>query len=218
MRKWPTHVSTMEANVGRELSLLKMAINMANADYPSFFLWNELEPRCQHRAAGSLELPAPINGQSISLRQLLSSCVQWVDLLACLYSVSWPVSVYSMSWLDSAGMTVIKQADWQARGGGGGGTPYVMGDTYVPRFWPPFFTLAGSSTIFLGYFSHPPTAKLSFGVQKLPIFTKIDLFGPKFNFFLDLFGSNFQRPAAHPHQFSGRVPPPPHTGVSHPSS
>ena len=90
----------------------------------------------------------------------------------------------------------------------GGGTPYVMGDTYVPRFWPPFFTLAGSSTIFLGYFSHPPTAKLSFGVQKLPIFTKIDLFGPKFNFFLDLFGSNFQRPAAHPHQFSGRVPPP----------
>ena len=93
-------------------------------------------------------------------------------------------------------------------GGGGVGTPYVMGDTYVPRFWPPFFTLAGSSTIFLGYFSHPPTAKLSFGVQKLPIFTKIDLFGPKFNFFLDLFGSNFQRPAAHPHQFSGRVPPP----------
>ena len=93
-------------------------------------------------------------------------------------------------------------------GPGGGGTPYVMGDTYVPRFWPPFFTLAGSNTIFLGYFSHPPTAKLSFGVQKLPIFTKIDLFGPKFNFFLDLFGSNFQRPAAHPHQFSGRVPSP----------
>ena len=94
----------------------------------------------------------------------------------------------------------------------GGGTPYVMGDTYVPRFWPPFFTSAGSSTIFLGYFCHPPTAKLSFGVQKLPIFTKIDLFGPKFNFFLDLFGSNFQRPAAHPHQFSGRVPPP---GLNH---
>ena len=61
---------------------------------------------------------------------------------------------------------------------------------------------------FWGTFSHPPTAKLSFGVQKLPIFTKIDLFGPKFNFFLNLFGSNFQRPAAHPHQFSGQVPPP----------
>ena len=44
------------ANVGRELSLLEMAINVANADYLSFFLWNELEPRCQQRAAGSLEL------------------------------------------------------------------------------------------------------------------------------------------------------------------
>ena len=46
----------MVVNVGRELSLLTMAIDMANADYPSFFLWNELEPRCQQRAAGSLEL------------------------------------------------------------------------------------------------------------------------------------------------------------------
>ena len=57
MRKWPAQVSTVVANVGRELSLLEMAINMANADYLSFFLWNELEPRCQQRAAGSLELP-----------------------------------------------------------------------------------------------------------------------------------------------------------------
>ena len=56
MRKWSTQASTVVVNVGRELSLLKMAINMANADYPSFFLWNELEPRCQQRAAGSLEL------------------------------------------------------------------------------------------------------------------------------------------------------------------
>ena len=56
MRKWSTQVSTVVVNVGRELSLLKMAINMANADYPSFFSWNELEPRYQQRAAGSLEL------------------------------------------------------------------------------------------------------------------------------------------------------------------
>ena len=56
MRKWPAQVGTVVANVGRELSLLKMAINMANADYLTFFLWNELEPRCQQRAAGSLEL------------------------------------------------------------------------------------------------------------------------------------------------------------------
>ena len=37
MRKWPTPVGTVVANVDRELSLLKMAINMAIADYLSFF-------------------------------------------------------------------------------------------------------------------------------------------------------------------------------------
>ena len=86
----------------------------------------------------------------------------------------------------------------------GGGTPYVMGDTYVPRFWPPFFTLAGSSTIFLGYFFSSTNTKTIF----CGILTEFDLLGPKFNFSLDLFGSNFQRPAAHPHHFSDRVPPP----------
>ena len=37
MRKWSAQVGTMVENVGRELSLLKMAINMANADYLLFF-------------------------------------------------------------------------------------------------------------------------------------------------------------------------------------
>ena len=37
MRKWPAQVGTVVANVGMELSLLKMVINMANADYLSFF-------------------------------------------------------------------------------------------------------------------------------------------------------------------------------------
>ena len=32
MRKWPAQVDTVVVNVGRELSLLKMAINKANAD------------------------------------------------------------------------------------------------------------------------------------------------------------------------------------------
>ena len=34
----------------------------------------------------------------------------------------------------------------------GGGTPYMMGDTYVPRFWPPFLTLWVPNSIFLGCF------------------------------------------------------------------
>ena len=34
----------------------------------------------------------------------------------------------------------------------GGGTPYIMGDTYVPRFWPPFLTLWVPNSIFLGCF------------------------------------------------------------------
>ena len=63
MRKWPTQVSTVVANVGRELPLLKMAIDMANADYPTFFQWNELEPRCQQRAAGFLELIQLMTGE-----------------------------------------------------------------------------------------------------------------------------------------------------------
>ena len=93
---------------------------------------------------------------------------------------------------------------------GGGGYSLCDGWYICAAVLTPLFSLwQGRARSFWGTFSHPPTAKLSFGVQKLPIFTKIDLFGRKFNFFLDLFGSNFQRPAAHPHQFSGRVPPPP---------
>ena len=95
-------------------------------------------------------------------------------------------------------------------GGGGGGVLPMWWVIHMCRGFDPLFSLwQDRARSFWGTFSHPPIAKLSFGVQKLPIFTKIDLFGRKFNFFLDLFGSNFQRPAAHPHQFSGRVHPPP---------
>ena len=84
---------------------------------------------------------------------------------------------------------------------------------HMCRGFDPLFSLwQDRARSFWGIFSHPPTPKRSFGVLKLPILTEFDLFGPKFNFFLDLFGSNFQRPAAHPHQFSGRVPPP---GLTH---
>ena len=79
MRKWPAQVSTVATNVGRKLSLLKMAINMANADYPSFFLWNELEPRCQQRAAGSLEL-SEYKLKSLPKPGFAAIALSWVQL------------------------------------------------------------------------------------------------------------------------------------------
>ena len=87
----------------------------------------------------------------------------------------------------------------QSRGGGGGGggwgTPYVMGDTYVPRFWPPFFTLAGSSTIFLGCFFSSTNTKTIFWVQ---ILAKFDLLGPKIPFFPRSFWVQFYGSAEGP--------------------
>ena len=90
------------------------------------------------------------------------------------------------------------------------------GEGVLPMWWvihmcrgfDPLFSLwQDRARSFWGIFSHPPTPKRSFVVLKLPILTEFDLLGPKFHFSLDLFGSNFQRPAAHPHHFSDRVPP-----------
>ena len=73
----------------------------------------------------------------------------------------------------------------------------------------PFFHFGRIEHDLFGVFFSSTNSKAIFwGTKTTNFFTKIDLFGPKFKFFLDLFGSNFQRPAAHPHQFSGRVPPP----------
>ena len=48
MQKWTAQVGMVVTNVGKELSLLRMAVNTPNADY--YF------PCCQQWAAGSLEL------------------------------------------------------------------------------------------------------------------------------------------------------------------
>ena len=53
---------------------------------------------------------------------------------------------------------------------------------------PFFLNFWGLNTIFWGYFFHPSIPKRSFWV---PILPELDLFGPKFQFCLDLLGSNF---------------------------
>ena len=99
-------------------------------------------------------------------------------------------------------------APWNIPRGGGGVLP-MWWVIHTCRGFDPLFSLwQDRARSFWGIFSHPPTPKRSFGVLKLPILKEFDLLGPKFHFSLDLFGSNFQRPAAHPHQFSDRVPPP----------
>ena len=104
---------------------------------------------------------------------------------------------------------------------GGGNEHHPPPGGVLPMWWvihmcrgfDPLFSLwQDRARSFWGIFSHPPTPKRSFVVLKLPILTEFDLLGPKFHFSLDLFGSNFQRPAAHPHHFSDRVPPP---GIHH---
>ena len=95
-------------------------------------------------------------------------------------------------------------------GAPGGGVLPMWWVIHMCRGFDPLFSLwQDRARSFGGIFSHPPTPKRSFGVLKLPILKEFDLLGPKFHFSLDLLGSNFQRPAAHPHQFSDRVPPPP---------
>ena len=87
----------------------------------------------------------------------------------------------------------------------GGGTPYVMGDTYVPRFWPSFFTLAGSSTIFWGCFFSSTNTKTIFWVQ---ILAKFDLFGPKIPFFPRSFWVQFSVARGTPPAIFGPSTPP----------
>ena len=89
----------------------------------------------------------------------------------------------------------------------GGGTPYMMGDTYVPRFWPPFLTLWVPNSIFLGCFFSSTNTKTIFWVQ---ILTKLDLFGPKIPFSPRSFWVQFS--VAHgtpPAIFGPSTPPPP---------
>ena len=90
----------------------------------------------------------------------------------------------------------------------GGGTPYVMGDTYVPRFWPPFFTLAGSSTIFLGYFFSSTNTKTIFCGIKTTSSYRIRSFRPQISFFPRSFWVQFSAASGTPPSFFGPSTPP----------
>ena len=92
--------------------------------------------------------------------------------------------------------------------GPGGGTPYVMGDTYVPRFWPPFFTLAGSSTIFLGYFFSSTNTKTIFCGIKTTNSYRIRSFRPQISFFPRSFWVQFSAASGTPPSFFGPSTPP----------
>ena len=96
----------------------------------------------------------------------------------------------------------------------GGGTPYVMGDTYVPRFWPPFFTLAGSSTIFLGYFFSSTNSKAIFWGTKTTNFYKNRSFWPQIQFFPRSFWVQFSVASGTPPSVFRPSTPPPTPGVA----
>ena len=83
-----------------------------------------------------------------------------------------------------------------------------MGDTYVPRFWPPFFTLAGSSTIFLGYFFSSTNSKAIFWGTKTTNY-KNRSFWPKIQFFPRSFWVQFSAASGTPPSvFRPSTPPP----------
>ena len=98
-------------------------------------------------------------------------------------------NILVLNWSDT--MNTLTQGGWE-------GTPSMLGDMDVPPFWPPFWHSGDWTWSFWGTFSHPPMPKQSFRILKRPILTEFDLIGPKCH---NLFGSNFQQPAAHPHQF-----------------
>ena len=112
--------------------------------------------------------------------------------------VHWPLWRHDMEKLSAS--LALCEGNPLVTGGGspGGGTPYVMGDTYVPRFWPPFFTLAGSSTIFLGYFNSSTNSKAIFWGTKTTNFYKNRSFWPQIQFFPRSFWVQFSAASGTP--------------------
>ena len=79
----------------------------------------------------------------------------------------------------------------------------------------PFFDILGIELDLFGilFFTHQHQNNL-LGYQIYQSLQNLIFLVPKFHFSLDIFGSNFHRPAAHPHQFSDRVAPHPPGSLS----
>ena len=138
---------------------------------------------------------------------------QWETALLCNDVSHWlGASLESSLWVQWEGFGTVYSIDYAhdsvwLPGGGGGVTPYMMGDTYVPRFWPRFLTLWVPNSIFLGCFVSSTNTKTIFWVQ---ILTKFDLFGPKIPFSPWSFWVQFSvAHGTHPAIFGPSTPPPP---------
>ena len=122
---------------------------------------------------------------------------------------SWSTLVQVMAWCRQAKPMLTYRKYGPVTFIPRGGTPYVMGDTYVPRFWPPFFTLAGSSTIFLGYFFSSTNSKAIFWGTKTTNFYKNRSFWPQIQFFPRSFWVQFSAASGTPPSvFRPSTPPP----------
>ena len=130
---------------------------------------------------------------SLGLKELryLKACISWETVESWCAIIQWPHAVRH-----------------QRPCSPGGGTPYVMGDAYVPRFWPPFFTLAGSSTIFWGYFFSSTNTKTIFCGIKTTNSYKIWSFRPQISFFPRSFWVQFSAASGTPPSFFGPSTPP----------
>ena len=82
-----------------------------------------------------------------------------------------------------------------------------MGDTYVPRFWPPFFTLAGSSTIFWGIFLIHQQQSYLLGYKNYQFLQKSIFLAPNSIFSSIFLGPIFSGQRHTPISFQAEYPP-----------
>ena len=137
----------------------------------------------KHRSPSSRVRGSPIKNPNISFKEITFK-ERYMQMKMSIWTLSLPYAIHMP----------------------GGGVLPMWWVIHMCRGFDPLFSLwQDRARSFWGVFSHPPTQKGSFGYKS----SQNSIFlAPKYHFSLDLFGSNFQWPAAHPQQFSDRVPPP----------